>query len=134
DVAVPPAAEERAEQADQSAAEAPAVQEEDAAASDTATPVAESSAALGRGSPPVREARFERAFVKGRRFMTLGKHAEAAQCFREALTYKEQDVQAHYQLGLACVMSDDMAGAREEVQVLNSLDRSLANLLRNLIR
>jgi hypothetical protein len=119
----------------ESSAAQPASPEDDSNGPGLSTSTSGSSdSAADAGAVQDNDARFDRAFVKGRRFMMLRQHNDAARCFREALAIREHDVQAHYQLGLACVMSNDMAGARTELQVLDDLDKSHANLLRNLIR
>ncbi|MEM7227651.1 MAG: tetratricopeptide repeat protein [Planctomycetota bacterium] len=85
-------------------------------------------------SPDVIQIRRDRAFDRGRRLMGMGRHTEASECFRTALTHAPDDAEAHYQLGLSYVLTGDQSSAREEIRELETLDPSLASLLRSLVR
>jgi len=73
------------------------------------------------------------AMEMAEQLMSRGKYADAQMLLRRVLAHSPSDAQAHYKLGLACVMRRDFGGAREELKALRKLDASLASLLANLV-
>ena len=62
-----------------------------------------------------------------------GKLDEAVRCFRRAAELAPGFADAHYKLGFALLVSGDVEGARKEAAILDRLDPSQANALRQRI-
>ncbi len=72
-------------------------------------------------------------FEEGQSLLSVGRYAEAAEHFKEAIRLDPDYADAHYRLGLAYVRMGDKRSARRQRAKLEKLDTELANLLAHLV-
>ncbi len=98
-----------------------------------ASQAAGSDAGGRRLSTNQRRTRVREEYQEGRTLTAMGRHAEAAPHFAEAVRLDPSYADAHYRLGLAYVQAGDLKSAKHTRRELAKLDTDLANLLAHLI-
>jgi tetratricopeptide (TPR) repeat protein len=84
-------------------------------------------------TPLQRRSKVRDKYEAGKKLMAMGRHAEAAPLFTEAIKLDPNFVDAHYRLGLAYVQAGDIKSAKRALAELGKLDADRANLLRHLL-
>lgn len=74
------------------------------------------------------------ALRRGRLLCGMGRYREAIPVLDEAVVVDPDAADVRYQLAIAHIRMRDMGAARAQLIVLEELDPSLANLLKNLVR
>ncbi|MDV2496278.1 MAG: tetratricopeptide repeat protein [bacterium] len=75
----------------------------------------------------------EAHFWLGLSYGSLGRYKEAARAHRKAIHLEPDNADAHFYLGVAYLGTNNLYDAEEQYQILEGLDRELANKLLNLI-
>ncbi len=72
-------------------------------------------------------------FELGLSYVKSGKHLEAVNAFKQAIRIEPDYADAHYNLGILYLITDNKGSALEEYKILKDLDKEKANELFNLI-